>query len=746
MTQTKILGPARNRVDGKLKVTGGAKYSVEFEVPNCAYAWPVESNIAKGQILSMETNAAEKAPGVLVVLTHRNIPKPKNAQAPEERNSGHGIRNEERLPLGDANVYYGGQYVALVVAKTLDQARYGASLVRVSYAPEPPVLSMDATSAKPKKPEKNHDADVQLNKGDVLAAINDGSLVKIEETYSTPTETHNPIEMSGTIAVWEAEDKLTLYDATQFVKGVQSVLARAWNLPTENVRVICPFVGGAFGCKGAVWPHVLLAAMAAKAAGVPVKFHVPRKFMFTGAGHRTPTRQRIALVATKDGKLQAIRHVSDTCTSPVGEFVESCGARSTGVMYESPAIRVEETLHTINVATPTFMRAPGECPGTYALECAMDELAYALRMDPVALRLANNATNHPIKNVPFSAKHLQEAYELGAQKFGWSKRNPTPGSMRDGDLLLGWGMATATYPAHKMNAAAKVQLRSDGTATVQCASHDLGTGAYTAFTQIASEQLGLPFEKISFELGKSDFPFGPVAGGSNSTGTVGTAIHEVAKLLHRTLANLAVKDSKSPLYGLTADSISMVAPGRLGAKADQKRSVSYTEIMQNAGRNSIEVETKLSAPEENKKLTFQSFGAHFCEVKIDPLLPRVQVTRVVSVMNCGRIVTAKPARSQIMGGVVMGIGMALTEETAYDPKTGLPTIRNLADYHVPTNSDIPNIDVDFVGEPDFAFNPIGARGMGEIGITGMAAAVANAVYHATGKRVRDLPITPDKLI
>ena len=739
------MGPARNRVDGRLKVTGAAKYSVEFEVPKCAHGWTVESNIAKGKITAIETKAAQAAPGVLAVLTHLNTPKFKT---PPKKEGASGIRNEERFPLNDAEVHYAGQYVALVVAETIEQARHAASLVRVSYAPEEPLLTMEAARKKAEKPKTNHDEHVQIKKGDVDAALKDASLVKIEQTYITPTETHNPIEMSGTIAVWEGDQKLTLYDATQFVKGVQNVLAHAFGLEIENVRIICPFVGGAFGCKGAVWMHVLLAAVGAKVAGVPVKVHVTRRNMFVGTGHRTPTRQTLSLAATRDGKLQAIRHVSETLTSTVGQFTESCGARSTGIMYESPAIRVEETVYPVNVATPTFMRAPGECPGSYALECAMDELAHALKMDPVALRLANHADNHPTKNIPFSAKHLKEAYQLGADKFGWSKRNPAPGSMRDGDLLVGWGMATATYPAHKMSAAARVQLRANGTATVQCATHDLGTGAYTAFTQISSEQLGLPFENVTFELGKSDFPFGPVAGGSNSTGTVGTAIHEVAGLLHKALAELAVKDSKSSLFNLKTDDIAMVAPGRIGLKNDSAKSDSYVDILKRAGKASIDVQSEQKPPELNMKAAqaFQSWGAHFCEVKIDPLLPRVQVTRVVSVMNCGRVVSAKTARSQIMGGVVMGIGMALTEETSYDPPTGLPVTRNLADYHVPTNADVPEIDVAFVGEPDFAFNPIGARGMGEIGITGIAAAIANAVYHATGKRIRDLPITPDKLI
>jgi xanthine dehydrogenase YagR molybdenum-binding subunit len=443
------VGPARNRVDGRLKVTGAAKYSVEFEIPKCAHGWTVESNIAKGKITAIDTKAAQAIPGVLAVLTHLNMPKFKNAPKKEERGGGGGIRNEERFPFSDEGVHYAGQYVALVIAETIEQARQAASLVRVSYAPETPLLTMESAVKKAEKPKKNRDEKMQITKGDVGAPLKDNNLVRIEQTYITPTETHNPIEMSGTIAVWEGDQKLTLYDATQFVKGVQNVVAHAFGLEIENVRIICPFVGGAFGCKGAVWMHVFLAAMGAKVAGVPVKVHVSRRNMFVGTGHRTPTRQTLSLAATPDGKLQAIQHVSETLTSPVGEFTESCGARSTGLMYESPAIRVEETVYPVNVSTPTFMRAPGECPGSYALECALDELAIALKMDPVALRMANHADNHPTKNVPFSAKHLKEAYQLGAERFGWAKRNPEPRSMRDGDLLVGWGMATATYPAHK---------------------------------------------------------------------------------------------------------------------------------------------------------------------------------------------------------------------------------------------------------------------------------------------------------
>jgi xanthine dehydrogenase YagR molybdenum-binding subunit len=745
MTNTDILGPARNRVDGPAKVTGQAKYAVEFDVPKAAYAWPVVSNVAKATITSIDTKAARVAPGVLEILTHENAPRPKEAHGAKGESRMQGIRIEERNPLDDAKVYYAGQYVALVIAETLEQAQHAASLVRVHYSPEDALLSLKSAMAREKDSGKQ-DEEAQGSKGDVGAALKKSDLITVQQTYLTPTETHNPIEMSATIAAFEGDSKLTAWNATQFVKGAQSIFARTYGLKNEEVHIIDPFVGGAFGCKGAVWPHELLATMAAKVVGRPVKFYVPRKEMFTGTGHRTPTLQAIVLAATKEGKLQAIQHVTETLTSPVGDWTESCGVRSSGVMYASPAVEIKETTYPVNIATPTFMRAPGECPGTYALECAMDELAVALQMDPVELRMKNDAAEHPLKGKPFSAKHLKEAYSLGVEKFGWSKRNPQPGSMRDGDLVIGWGMATATYPAHKMKAAAKATLHADGSATVSSATHDLGTGAYTAFTQIASEQFGVPFENVTFELGNSDFPFAPVAGGSNSTATVGSAIHRTAGLLHHALAELAVNDPKSPLHGLSPDDIAMTEPGRIGLKNDKRKSDSYTDILRRAGKDSLTVESKLPESDEEKDQAFQSWGAHFVEVKIDPLLPRVQVTRVVTTINCGRVVTYKPARSQIIGGVVMGIGMALLEATEYDPKTGLPVNANLAEYHVPTNADIPEIEVHFVGEPDYAFNPIGCRGIGEIGITGIAAAVANAVYHATGKRVRDLPITPDKLL
>ena len=406
-----------------------------------------QSAISHGRITALDTSAAGVAPGVRLVLTHRNAPKLK--QPRPNPLTGGGLMNENRLPLSDDQISYGGQYVAFVVADSLVQARHAASLIKIQYEERVPTLKASQARDTARKPAKNNGEDVQLKKGDVETALADESLVILERIYETPAQTHNPMEPSATVAEWIDGDHLTLHDATQYVKGVQDVVPQAFGLKRENVRVISPFVGGAFGCKGAVWPHVLLAAMAAKVAGAPVKFALSRQDMFSGIGHRTPTTpttQTIALAATREGQLRGIRHRVETLASPVGDFVESCGARSSGVLYACPAITVEETVFAVNIATPTFMRAPGECPGTYAMECAMDELAVELKLDPLALRIANHSDTHPIQEKPWSTKHLKEAYRLGAERFGWAKRPPAPRSMQNGGLLLGWGMATATYP------------------------------------------------------------------------------------------------------------------------------------------------------------------------------------------------------------------------------------------------------------------------------------------------------------
>ncbi|MDB6005079.1 MAG: Aldehyde oxidase and xanthine dehydrogenase [Prosthecobacter sp.] len=736
-------GKPINRVDGRLKVTGAAKYPAEFSPPKTAHAWPVTSTISKGSIKAIDISAAEHAPGVLSVITHLNALK--LAEPPNDKKS-EGIRIEQRAPLKDATVHYGGQYVALVVAEKLEQARHAAGLIKITYAREKPAVIPEDAPSTVKKTKENMGEEMQVTKGDVEGALANAEFVRIEHTYSTPTETHNPMECSATIAVWDGPDKLTIYDSTQYVKGAQGIVAHAFGLKVENVHVVCPFVGGAFGCKGPVWPHTLLAIMAAKITGRPVKLELRRQDMFTTTGHRPTTVQKITLAASKDGKLQAVRHLTENPTSPVGEWMESAARAASSVLYDAPAIEFGHTVYTANLPQPSFMRAPGECPGVYALECAVDEMAYALNADPLEFRRRNASTKHPMKGVLFSTKHLDDCYKLGAEKFGWALRKPEPRSMRDEQgLLVGWGVATATYPANKWDAEVWLQLHADGSALVRCAAHDLGTGAYTVLTQISADALGLESDKVKLELGDSALPAGPVAGGSNSTATAGSAITVAARNLHAKLAAMAVADAQSPLFNLKAEELLMSAPGQLGTQDDAAKTDSFSDLLKRAKLDSVEATGEVKE-EENEKLSFQSFGAHFCEVKIDPDLPLVRVTRFVSVMDCGRVINPKTGGSQIIGGVVMGIGMALHEETVHDPLTALPVARNLSEYLVPVNADIHAIEVYFAGEPDLAFNPMGARGMGEIGITGAAAAIANAVFHATGKRVRDLPITLDKLM
>ncbi|HEY2573643.1 MAG TPA: xanthine dehydrogenase family protein molybdopterin-binding subunit, partial [Verrucomicrobiaceae bacterium] len=659
-----------DRVDGKLKVAGTARYAAEFLPTDAAHAFLVMSSISKGTIAGIDTGQAMKAPGVLEILTHQNAPK---LQEPPNDKEAEGIRIEQRIPLSDRNIHYGGQYIAMVIADTIEHARHAAGLIKVECTRLKPAL----TKGDPdmiKRPAKNMGEDMQATKGDVDQALADTAFVKIEQTYTTPTEMHHPMECSATVAIWEGTDRLTLCDSTQYVQGTQAIVAHAFGLKRENVRVICPFVGGAFGCKGPVWPHTFLAAMGAKAVGRPVRVELTRAQMFSGTGHRPETSQTVALAADHEGKLQAVRHLHENPTSPVGQWIEPAAWAASSVMYDAPAVGYRHTIYETNIAQPSFMRAPGECPGTYALECAIDELACALRLDPVKLRLNNNSPNHPMKGIPFSTKNLDQCYAQGAEKFGWDRRSAEPGSMRDGNLLVGWGVATATYPAHQWNAKATVRIDGDGTALARCAGHDLGTGAYTVLTQIAADALGLPLEKVRVELGDSALPHGPVAGGSNTTATVGSAITDAARNLGRKFAELAVKQQDSPLSELNPEDLNFAFDARLVAKSDAAKSDIVAEILRRAGLRDLEAGGEI---EERKKpaQAFQSFGAQFCEVKIDPEFPLVRVTRFVSVMDCGRVINPKTGGSQILGGVVMGIGMALHEQTIYDPETGLPATR-----------------------------------------------------------------------
>ena len=748
------VGKPYARVDGWAKVTGHATYAAEAPVAGVAHAVAIGSTIAAGRVRSIDAAAAERSPGVLAVLTPANMPRLSN---PKGASAGEG-----RTPLADTGVHYAGQFVAAVVAGTLDQARAAAALVRVEYDARPAVLRADDPAAVTVRPADSFGQPLQVHRGDVDAAVAAAGLTVVRQTYTVPTHTHNPMEPSAAVAAWDGS-RLTVWDATQGVVNSRDYLAGAFGLQPADVRVLCPFVGGGFGCKGSAWPHTVLAAAAAKVVGRPVELVLTRGQMFANVGHRPPLSQAMVLAAGGDGKLVGVSHDTVVAGSGLSPFVESCGTGTSRVLYAVPNLRVTHAVKQVDVSPPTFMRAPGESPGMFALESAMDELAERLHMDPVALRLANYAERDPDSGQPWSSKRLGDCYRLGAERSGWYDRNPAPASTRsaDGKLLVGSGMATATYPALRFPATARIRLYADGGGAVRAigasATQDLGTGAYTVFTQMTAALTGLPIDRVKFELGDSDLPAASVSGGSSSTASVGQALADASLVLRATLLKLA----GDGLAGLRPDQVRLDGDRLIG---DDGRSVPVGPLIAKAGRAYVQ---GVSAPlgidnqravgnpgggggedynANRRKFAFQSFGAHFVEVAIDPQLPRVRVTRVVSVMDVGRVVNPRLARSQILGGVVMGLGMALMEETAYDARTGRPVTDSLADYPVCTHADVGDIDVTFVDEPDRHFNAVGCRGAGEIGITGVAAAVANAVHHATGRRVRDLPITPDKLV
>ena len=681
-----VIGQPLTRVDGEAKVRGAAKYAAEFDAQSLCYGVMVRSTIPSGTITAIDSAAAKRMPGVIFILTHENAPQlPEKGRAAVNPPAG-----REMSLFQDTAVRYNGEPVAVVVAQTLEQATAAAAALRITYSESPATLKFDEAKKHPAKPEKLTRGPPDTSWGDAEKAMA-GAEVKVDAVYTTPMEHHNPMEPHGTIAAWEGE-RVTLYDATQFVGGVRETVAKTLGIDPENVRVVSPFLGGGFGCKGSAWSHVLLATIAAREVTRPVKLVLERPQMFGPVGGRPRTEQRVRLGAKRDGTLVAIRHDVVSHTSQFEDYAEP-STQPTRALYKCANAATTQRLAKLNVGTPTFMRAPGESSGTFAIESAMDELALALRMDPVALHVQNNADVDPSSGKPWTSKKLAECYADAARRFGWARRNPEPGSMRDGRWLVGYGMATATYPAHRMPAKASVALTADGLYIVRSATHDLGTGTYTICTQIAAQALGVAPAKVRFELGDTKLPKAPVSGGSMTAASVGPAVHA---------ACLALKEK--------------IAAG---------------------GRAPLEAEGEANPEEDEEKKTHaeRSWGAVFTEVRVDPDLGIIRVPRVVATYSVGRLLNHKTGLSQFQGGIVWGIGMALFEESVLDERAGRIVNGNLG-----------AIEVEVVDENDAAFNVLGARGIGEIGITGVAAALANAVYHATGKRVRDLPITLDKLL
>ncbi len=734
---TQIIGKPLNRVDGKLKVTGGARYSAEFPQSNLAYAVCVGSKIARGRIEKIDSQTAEKLPGVLSVITYLNGPE----LQPLKTLSQGGAASETRLPLQEPIVHYSGEHIAVVVADTLEQATYAASLIEVTYAEETALVGIDKEREQAFAPEMPSRPAI-ITRGNPEAGLAAADF-RVEETYTTPTEHHNPMEPHATTAVWEG-DKLTVYDTTQYTYGVRQALATTLNIPEENVRVVCKFIGGAFGCKGSMWGNTILAVIAAREVGRPVKLVLTRPQMFNVVGHRTETEQQIKLGANRDGILTAIFHQGMSHTSMFDTFIEPFTS-ITRMMYACPNLQTSQQIVRLNKGTPTFMRAPGETPGSFALESALDELAYAVKIDPIELRLRNYADIDPSNNLPWSSNSLKECYQIGAEKFGWSKRNPEPGSMSDGIYQIGMSMASATFPALLFPATAKAHMLADGSVVVQSSTHEMGTGVATVMAQLAADTLGVSVEQVRFDLGDTELPRAPVSGGSATTASVGTAVQAVARLLKAKILEIARSDGNSPLHGV-ADAEVAVEDGRVFLKNNPTQGESYSTLLARHNLQQVEAYHDGQINGEQPQFSKHAFGAQFAEVQVDPNFGEVRVTRFTGVFGVGRVLNQKTARSQIISGIIMGIGMALMEETVFDPHMGQIVNANLGEYHVPVNADIPEIEVYFVPEEDPHVNPIGAKGIGEVGITGTAAAVANAIYHATGKRIRNLPITPDKVM
>lgn len=750
-----VVGKPMDRVDGRAKVTGAARYSAEFPLPGLTYAVLVTSAVANAKV-SLDTNEAGRAPGVLAVFTHQNIPP--LAVLPNSPDKPKGWTPPMKyMPLSNNEVQYANQPIAVVVADSLERAQHAATLVKVTYQATEPIASFLDPKAKLFDPLAIQDGKTpgRTVRGNPKAVFAQ-SAVQHKATYTHAINHHNPMEPGATTAVWEG-NHLTVYDATQGITRTQTSLAATFGLPRDQVRVITQYLGGGFGCKGSCWPHTVLAAQVARGVGRPVKLVLTRPQMFTSLGHREDQTQTLQVGATKEGKITALIHEKTSTTSPWDNYAES-NSKIIGMLYASPNFEATYQLARANVMPSTFMRAPGEAPGSFAIESSLDDIAYQLGLDPIEIRLRNHADKDPNDGKAWSSKSLKECYARGAELFGWSKRNPKPGQTRDGRYLVGMGMATASYPVHSSQGTARVRLFADGRAVVQSGATDLGTGTYTVMTQTAADVLGLPPERIRFELGDTTLPTAPNSGGSVAAGTVSSSIFVAAQDVWRKVKELAIGDKKSPLYRAKPEDI-VVEGGKLMLKKDRSKAEPFAAILERARLSDIEStgmgrygagfegdDKTTDSGGQPKEYSMHSFGAHFCEVKVDPELGTVRVTRWVGVHGAGRILNAKTARSQMIGGAIFGIGSALMEATERDQNFARYVNSDLAGYHVPVQADIPDMTIEFVDEKDPYINAMGVKGIGELGMVGVAAAVANAVYHATGKRIRSLPITPDKLL
>ncbi|PVM88568.1 xanthine dehydrogenase family protein molybdopterin-binding subunit [Caulobacter endophyticus] len=731
------IGKPVTRIDGPLKVAGAAPFAAEFPLEGMVYAAVVHSVVARGRIAELDVTAAEAAAGVVAVMTWRNAPRLK---APPVFLSDPKAASGDNLPvMQDDEIHWNGQPIALVLAETQEQADHAKSLVRATYHAAPAVTDIEAAKAEGTKPGVFMGQPLHNKIGDAEEALA-AAPVAVDATYTTPGHNHNAIELHAVTAYWR-DGTLRLHDATQAVSHTAWTMAKMFGIDEKQVVVTSPFVGGGFGGK-TLWQHQVLAACASQLTGRPVRLALSRESVYRMVGGRAPTEQRVALGADRDGRLKALIHRGVTPKTATNVMPEPF-ILPTRSAYASETMLLDVQVVELDMLANTFMRAPGESVGTFALESALDELAHALSMDPIELRLRNEPEKDPTLGLPFSSRHIDEAWRAGSERFGWSRRNRTPGATREGEWLIGVGCATATYPYYRMpGGAARLTLTRDGRASVDIAAHEMGMGTATAQTQVTAERLGLPLEAVTFNYGDSTLPGLVLAGGSQQTASIGASVIAAHRALVKELLKLAGNDSV--LAGLDADEVGG-HDGGLCKLDDPERCESYASILNRAGRDSVVVEAEPPMPLETQHWSMHSHGAMFCEVRVNTVTGEVRISRFLGSFDCGRILNAKTAASQFRGGIIMGLGLALMEETQFDPRKGRIMNPSLAEYHLPVHMDVPQIDVMWTDIPD-PHAPMGAHGVGEIGITGTGAAVANAIFNATGKRIRDLPITLDKLL
>jgi xanthine dehydrogenase YagR molybdenum-binding subunit len=732
LVANKLLGDPVDRVDGPRKVSGAAPYPSDVTLPDLVHAALVQSTIAAGTISRIDAGVAEAAPGVLAVITYENAPA--LAEGPRTPLLG----PTPRFPLQDNRILHHGQHVAIVVAETLEQATAAARLVRIDYEETAPVLGID----NPEAAVLRNPLGPEIQRGDAAAALASADVV-YDETFTIAPETNSPLGLFATVARWEG-DRLTVHEPSQWPTLARQTLATVFNVPENNVRVLAPYVGGGFGAGLRIWPHAILTVLAARVVNRPVKLVLTRPQMFTSVGHRPQTRQRLRLGTTREGRLVAIDH-EGTSTRAIEDADIEPASLETGAAYACPNVATHDRLVRLNVPVPGWLRGPGTTEGNFALESALDELSYTLRIDPIELRLRNYAEVQPQSGLAWSSKALRECYRVGAERFGWTRRTPQIGSMREGNWLVGYGMAGVTFGGAQLPSQVRISIRRDGSAHVRSAATDIGTGTYTIATQLAAESLGLDLGQVRVEIGDSDLPSAAPSGGSGLATSLGGAIHDAAGALLRAFLSVLADDDRSPLQGRRPDDVT-VTDGRIHLVDDPSVGETYSDILARHELDELTADGEINPqPEGAGMAPAGPFAARFAEVHIDPEPGLLRIARIVSAVDAGRILNEKLARSQIIGATVMGIGMTMLEETIFDSATGRIANATFGDYLIPVNADVPDLDVVFVGEPD-KFSPIGSKGLGEIGIVGVSAAIANAVYHATGRRIRSLPITIDQLL